>query len=156
MVQKRVQINLLGAVRASRHWTRRCVSDSCSRCEPPPVLCSLGRPFQVQISILFFGILQLIQSLGMKSLEIPTDPRSGMDRNFLEQAMRRRRVRACIVISNCHNTLGYVLTDKTKLTLAEISKPYKVPIIEDDLFDPSPSSPVLPTSSSDPTGAESL
>lgn len=82
----------------------------------------------------FFGILQLIQSLGMKALEIPTDPRSGMDMNALEQAMRRKRIRACIIITNCHNPLGYVLPDKAKAVLAELSRRYKVPIIEDDIF----------------------
>src|SRR5215472_5401705 len=53
----------------------------------------------------FFGILLLIQSLGMKALEIPTDPRSGMNINMLEEAMRRKRVRACIIMTNCHNPL---------------------------------------------------
>jgi DNA-binding transcriptional MocR family regulator len=82
----------------------------------------------------FFGVLLLIQSLGMKALEIPTDPRSGMDLNALEQAMRKKRVRACIVIGNCHNPLGYVLADDVKSKLAELSRRYKVPMIEDDLF----------------------
>ncbi|HET9406280.1 MAG TPA: PLP-dependent aminotransferase family protein [Candidatus Sulfotelmatobacter sp.] len=82
----------------------------------------------------FFGILQLIQSLGMRALEIPTDPRTGMDLNALEHALRRKRVRACLIIGNCHNPLGYVLSDDVKSHLAELSGRYKVPIIEDDLF----------------------
>jgi len=82
----------------------------------------------------FFAILQLIHSLGMKVLEIPTDPRSGMDLNALEHAVRQKRVRACIIISNCHNPLGYVLSDGVKSDLAELSKRYRLPIIEDDLF----------------------
>lgn len=82
----------------------------------------------------FFGILRLIQSLGMKPLEIPTNPRSGMDLNVLEHALRKKRIRACIIIANCHNPLGYVLSDDVKSNLAELSKRYKVAIIEDDLF----------------------
>lgn len=82
----------------------------------------------------FFGVLQLIQSLGMKVMEIPTDPRVGMDLNSLEHAMRRKRIRACISISNCHNPLGYVLSDAVKNSVAELSKKHKVPIIEDDIF----------------------
>ena len=82
----------------------------------------------------FFGFLQLIQSLGMKALEIPTDPRSGMDLEALESALRKKRVRACIIVGNCHNPLGYVLADNIKVKLAELSKRYQVPIIEDDLF----------------------
>ncbi len=82
----------------------------------------------------FFGILQLIQSLGMKPLEIPTNPRSGMELDALEHAVRRKRVRACIIIGNCHNPLGYVLSDEVKKALAELSKRYCVAIIEDDLF----------------------
>jgi len=82
----------------------------------------------------YFGVLQLIHSLGMKALEIPTDPRTGMDLNVLERAMRQKRVRACMVIGNCHNPLGYVLTDKIKSDLAELSRRYQTPIIEDDIF----------------------
>jgi DNA-binding transcriptional MocR family regulator len=82
----------------------------------------------------FFGVLQLIHSLGMKALEIPTDPKSGMDLNLLQNALRKKQVRACIIISNCHNPLGYVLPDHAKRQLAELSRRYKVPIIEDDIF----------------------
>jgi len=57
-----------------------------------------------------------------------------MDLNVLEQAMRRKRVRACVIMANCHNPLGYVLPDDTKSSLADLGKRYKAPIVEDDLF----------------------
>lgn len=82
----------------------------------------------------YFGILQLIKSLGMKTLEVPTDPRRGMDLDLLEQALRKKRVQAVIIISNCHNPLGFVLSDETKRSLAELSRTYETPIIEDDVF----------------------
>jgi DNA-binding transcriptional MocR family regulator len=82
----------------------------------------------------FFGILQLVNSLGMQAVEIPTDPKTGMDLSALEQAMRRKRVKACVVISNCHNPLGYVLPDTVKRDIAELSHRYEIPVLEDDML----------------------
>lgn len=82
----------------------------------------------------FFGILRMIQSLGMKPLEIPTHPRSGIDLDALEHSIRKHRVRACVIIGNCHNPLGYVLSEDSKRSLAELSKQHRLPVIEDDLF----------------------
>jgi len=82
----------------------------------------------------FFGILQMIQSLGMKPLEVRTHPRSGIDLDALEHSIRKHRVRACVIIGNCHNPLGYVLSDDSKRDLADLSKQHGLPIIEDDLF----------------------
>ena len=82
----------------------------------------------------FFGILHMIRSLGMKPLEIPTHPRSGIDLDALEHSIRKRRVRACVIIGNCHNPLGYALSDDSKRNLAELSRRHRLPIIEDDLF----------------------
>ena len=82
----------------------------------------------------FFGILRMIQSLGMKPLEIRTHPRSGIDLDALDHSIRKHRVRACVIIGNCHNPLGYVLSDDSKRNLSELSKRHRLPIIEDDLF----------------------
>jgi DNA-binding transcriptional MocR family regulator len=39
----------------------------------------------------YFGVLQQIEELGLKALEIPMHPRDGMDLDALEHALRRRR-----------------------------------------------------------------
>src|SRR5262249_55220675 len=80
----------------------------------------------------YFAALQTIDSLGMKAMEIPTDPRKGMDLNALSAALCKGSVRACISISNCHNPLGFVLDDDYKKDLVSLLTKHQVPLIEDD------------------------
>jgi DNA-binding transcriptional MocR family regulator len=41
----------------------------------------------------FYGTLQIIESLGMKALEIPADPRDGIILDVLAAAIRRQKLR---------------------------------------------------------------
>jgi DNA-binding transcriptional MocR family regulator len=82
----------------------------------------------------YFAILESAASLGMKVLEIPTHPQTGMDLGELEQAIRKHRVKACITMTNCHNPLGYVLSDKCKKDLVEMTARSDVAVIEDDVY----------------------
>ena len=82
----------------------------------------------------YFAVLQIIESLGMKAIEIPTHPRGGMDLNALSRAIRKHRVRGCISIANCHNPLGFILSDDYKKDLVELLTKHDVPLIEDDIY----------------------
>lgn len=82
----------------------------------------------------FFSVLQVVASLGMKAVEIPTDPRNGMDLGALASAIRRHRVKACFVMTNCHNPLGYVLPDAAKEELVALTAKRGVAVIEDDIY----------------------
>jgi DNA-binding transcriptional MocR family regulator len=82
----------------------------------------------------YFGLLQILESLGMRVIEVPTHPREGMDLDKLEFAIRRHRVKACMVMTNCHNPLGYVLEDSAKQALLQLARRHDLPIIEDDVY----------------------
>jgi len=82
----------------------------------------------------YFAVLQVIESLGMKAIEIPTHPRTGMDLDALASAIRKHRVRGCISIPNCHNPLGFVLDDDRKKELVDLLARNNVPLIEDDIY----------------------
>src|SRR6266699_2493974 len=82
----------------------------------------------------YFNVLQAIESLGMKAIEIPADCEDGMDLDVLEHALKSHRVRGYISITNCHNPLGYVLSDGKKRALVELLERYEVPLIEDDVY----------------------
>lgn len=82
----------------------------------------------------YFGVLQAIESLGMRALEIPTHPRTGMSLDVLKDSIKKHRVKACIVMTNCHNPLGYVLGDARKKELVELITNFQIPLIEDDLY----------------------
>lgn len=82
----------------------------------------------------FFGVLHAIQSLGMRVIEIPTQPREGMDLEHLQRVLRKHPVRACLSMTNCQNPLGYIMPDDRKKSLVEILAKHDVPLIEDDVY----------------------
>ena len=80
----------------------------------------------------FYGILQA--SLGMRALEIPTHPRDGINLDALEQAIKRNKVKACLLIPNFNNPLGSCMSDKNKKQLVEMLGRREIPLIEDDIY----------------------
>jgi DNA-binding transcriptional MocR family regulator len=82
----------------------------------------------------YFGILGSAVSLGMRVIEIPTDPHKGMDLGELERAIRKHRVKVVVTMPNGHNPLGYVLPDAYKRELVELTARHEVAVIEDDLY----------------------
>ena len=82
----------------------------------------------------YFGILESAASLKMKVLEISTHPQGGMDLDELERAIKKHSVKACVIMPNCHNPLGYVLPSSYKQALVELTARSNVAVIEDDLY----------------------
>jgi DNA-binding transcriptional MocR family regulator len=82
----------------------------------------------------YFGVLQVIESLGMKAIEIPTHPREGMDLEALDHAITKHSVKAVLTMANGHNPLGLVLSDTRKRELVELITRHEVALIEDDVY----------------------
>jgi DNA-binding transcriptional MocR family regulator len=82
----------------------------------------------------YFGILQALESLGMRVLEIPAHPRTGMDLSAFERAIKRHKIKACVIMPNCHSPLGYVLSDEVKNSTVEIAARHGVALIENDVY----------------------
>lgn len=82
----------------------------------------------------FYGALQSLQRLGLKALSVRTDPTTGIDIDSLERALQTHDVKACWLMSNHQNPLGFTLTDNKKKEIVDILKRYKVVLIEDDVY----------------------
>lgn len=82
----------------------------------------------------YFGVIEAVEALGMRCIEIPTHPREGMSLEFLADAIRKHRIKACVSITNGHNPLGYVLPDDYKKRLAELTAKHNVALIEDNIY----------------------
>jgi len=80
-----------------------------------------------------FGFLQLLQELGLLVMEVPADPRYGVDLEEMENIFRRNRIKACLLIPNFHNPMGALMPDDHKLRLIELINEYEIPVIEDDI-----------------------
>lgn len=78
--------------------------------------------------------LQLIENLHMLALEIPTDPKKGIDLMQLEKALGQNMVKAAIFNSNFQNPLGFLPSDSKKRAVVHLLNKKKIPIIEDDIY----------------------
>lgn len=82
----------------------------------------------------FFGIFQVMQSLGLKVKEIPTDPSTGIDISYLDKAIKKHKIKACVFVTNFNNPLGSCMPDENKKQLVELITKHGVPLIEDDIY----------------------
>src|SRR5262249_39884562 len=69
----------------------------------------------------YFGILQAIESLGVQAVEVPAHPKLGINLDLLDHAIRRHKAKAVVVMTNCHNPLGTIMTDAAKKQLVELT-----------------------------------
>lgn len=83
----------------------------------------------------FFGMLQLLEALGLRALEIPTSPHTGLSLEALEFALREHPdVRAVMVMPILQNPLGCSMPDTHKRRLVELCERHDVALIEDDIY----------------------
>jgi len=82
----------------------------------------------------FFGVLQIIESLGMRVCEIPTYPRHGVCLDELATRLKTCRIKACVFTPNFSNPLGSCMPDEKKKELVKLLARHEVPLIEDDLY----------------------
>lgn len=86
-------------------------------------------------SPVYFGVLQVIEDLDLKVLEIPTHPRTGISLEALDLATQKPgAVKACIAMPNFHNPLGSLMPDSHKKRLVELLARRGIPLIEDDIY----------------------
>jgi len=82
----------------------------------------------------YFGFLETIQSLNLRALEIPTDPRTGLCLDAMRDALANNTVKALIVMPSYQNPLGSCMPDEKKAKLYDLLAEYDVPAIEDDIY----------------------
>lgn len=82
----------------------------------------------------FYGLLQIIESLQLKAIEIPTHPRSGISLEALSLALEQWPIKACVLVPTYSNPLGYCLSDERKKALVGLLGEQQIPLIEDDIY----------------------
>lgn len=83
----------------------------------------------------FYGLLQILESLGMRALEIPTSPHTGISIEALELAAQAYgNIKAVVVMPHLQNPLGSIMPDAHKRRLAQLCEQYGIAVIEDDTF----------------------
>jgi DNA-binding transcriptional MocR family regulator len=96
-------------------------------------LCRPGDTVAVE-SPTYYGLLQALEVLGLRAVEIPSHPRDGISLEALHYALETSPIRACLVISNFSNPLGSCMPDEKKRQLVAMLARCEVPLIEDDIY----------------------
>jgi DNA-binding transcriptional MocR family regulator len=82
----------------------------------------------------YFGLLQVLETLELKALELPTDADKGLQVDALEKALNTKRIKACLVSSGFNNPLGFAMPNQRKEAMIQLLADHLVPLIEDDIY----------------------
>ncbi len=82
----------------------------------------------------YFGFLETIQSLNLRVVEIPTDPRTGLCLDAMRAALAQNDVKAVLVMPSFQNPIGSCMPDAKKEALYQLLVEFDVPAIEDDIY----------------------
>jgi DNA-binding transcriptional MocR family regulator len=82
----------------------------------------------------YYAMLHAIERLGMKAVEVPTDPHEGIDIAALAAIIAQQKISACMVMPNFQNPLGFQMSDARKRELVELLTLHDIPVIENDVY----------------------
>lgn len=82
----------------------------------------------------YFGLIELIESLGMKALEVYTCTEDGVCLTELEKVLDDHPVKACLFSSAINNPLGSLMPNKKRQALVQLIESRDIPLIEDEAY----------------------
>ena len=82
----------------------------------------------------FYASMQAADRLGLRVVQVRTDPVEGIDLEALEQAIRRNGVKACWLMPTLQNPLGATMPAARREALAKLLAKHDVALIEDDVY----------------------
>ncbi|TDX01449.1 aminotransferase-like domain-containing protein [Dinghuibacter silviterrae] len=97
-------------------------------------LMALGKPGDTVAieSPCYPGILQLAVSLGLKVLELPTHPTTGIEIDALMKAIPK--IDICLLVPNFNTPLGSCMPEEHKKAVVTLLAKHGIPLIEDDVY----------------------
>ncbi|WP_261844316.1 aminotransferase-like domain-containing protein [Aliamphritea ceti] len=82
----------------------------------------------------FYGSLQLIEALGLKAVEVPSSPATGVSPDALELAMQHWPIKAVLLTPNFATPTGACMPDSHKQRVLNLIRSKDVALIEDDIY----------------------
>ncbi|MFT5294680.1 MAG: DNA-binding transcriptional MocR family regulator [Colwellia sp.] len=82
----------------------------------------------------FYGVLQLLQQLKLKVVELPTSYTIGLTADALEEATKKWDIKACVLTANFATPTGALIPSKEKRKIAALATQKNIIIIEDDIY----------------------
>jgi DNA-binding transcriptional MocR family regulator len=136
-----------GAEALRRQIARRALLYGCDF-TPADVIVTCGATEALQLSLrattrpgqlvalespTYFGILQVVEALGLRAIEVPTHPRGGLDLGRLAGLLRAHPIAACVAMPTLQNPLGATMPLAAKRELVTLLARHEIPLIEDDV-----------------------
>lgn len=78
--------------------------------------------------------MQMLRGMGVKVIEIPTDPETGISVEALELALEQWPIKGIILVPNCNNPLGFIMPDARKRAVLSLAQRHDIVIFEDDVY----------------------
>lgn len=101
----------------------------------------------------FYGLLQIVEALGLRAIELPTSPKTGLSLEALAFALEQgTAIRAVVVQPTLHNPLGCTMPDERKAELVALCAAHGVALIEDDIYGEMTGQPARPLKAWDQDG----
>ncbi|MBM3108697.1 PLP-dependent aminotransferase family protein [Pseudomonas sp. P66] len=82
----------------------------------------------------YYGLLQLADLLGLKVIEIPSDPSTGISLEALQLAANQWPVKALVLTSRLSNPLGGTIPEDRQKQLLRLASDFDIQIVEDDIY----------------------
>ena len=82
----------------------------------------------------FYAALQALERLHLRAVEVPTDPRHGVDPEGLAEVLRTHRVAACWLMPSFQNPLGALMPPARRQAIVRLLAREGVPLVEDDVY----------------------
>lgn len=82
----------------------------------------------------FYAALQALERHHLRAIEVPTHPQEGIDLDALADVLKRRRPKACWLMTNFQNPLGSTMSEAKKRDLVALLARHRTPLIEDDVY----------------------
>ncbi len=82
----------------------------------------------------YYGLLQLAELLGLKVIEIPCDPTTGMSLEALQLAANQWPIKALVLTSRLSNPMGGSMPEERQKQLLKFTADYGIQVVEDDIY----------------------
>lgn len=82
----------------------------------------------------FFGLIELIETLGMKAIEVYTCTEDGVSLSELEKTLAKHPVKACLFSTAINNPLGSLMSEQQRQAMVNLLESKNIPLIEDDVY----------------------
>ncbi|WP_206484276.1 PLP-dependent aminotransferase family protein [Thalassotalea sp. G2M2-11] len=128
----------------SRHYTNRnlhisaqdiCITSGCQNSLFLALMasCQAGDIVAVE-SPAFYGVLQLLQLLKLKVIELPCSYTQGLRAKTLKEAAKKWPIKACILTPSFATPTGALIPTEEQKKIIQIANDHEIILIEDDIY----------------------